>query len=79
MDCQYCKKELKLKRFIKENYDGELVNERFVFICEECKIIISPRLVLLTNGENATELKLLRELYFTQINQNKDQQNVKSA
>lgn len=66
MKCQYCKRELKLNRFVKENYEGEFVNERFVFVCDKCKIVISPSLVLLTSGETEKEKQILRELYFAQ-------------
>jgi hypothetical protein len=65
-----------LKRFVKENYEGEFVQERFVFVCDECKIVISPSLVLLTECESEKERQLLRELYFAQVNQKKEE-NVK--
>ena len=63
---------MKLKRFIKENYEGEFVKERFVFVCEECKIIVSPRFVLLTDCETEKEKQLLREMYFEQVNKLKE-------
>ena len=64
MKCHYCLKELELKRFLKENYDGDFVNERFVFLCKECNIVISPKFLLIDCCETEKERQVLRDLYF---------------
>lgn len=64
MKCPYCKKRMELKRFIDTNYQGELLNERFVFVCEKCKIVISPKLITLACCESEKEKQILRDLYF---------------
>jgi len=70
MICKYCNKKLDLKRFIKENYEGEFVNERIIFVCNECKIIISPRFMVLSDCETEREKKVLRDLYFQETKEN---------
>ena len=67
MKCAYCDKELDLKRFIRDEGDGEFVHERFVFVCDKCKIVVSPSLVLLSKNETEQEKQSLRRLYFKQI------------
>ncbi|MFA5724088.1 MAG: hypothetical protein WC979_07570 [Candidatus Pacearchaeota archaeon] len=78
MLCQYCKKEMKLERFIEREWEnGKYCNERFVYNCSTCSIAVSPKFILLDCCETEEEKRLIRDLHFLQdkISIEKKQEN----
>ena len=67
MLCPYCKKELKLQRWVETKWQDEdkYLSERFVYECEICNIIQSPKLVMLDCTETEQEKKIFRDLFFS--------------
>ena len=67
MRCPYCNREIQLKRWIENKWDGEekYLSERFVYECSDCSIIVSPRFLAIDNAETEQEKKVLRDLFFS--------------
>lgn len=63
LKCKYCGEPMELKRFIKEDYQGQPKQERFMWVCDKCKTVLSPKFMVLMD-ETKEQNDVLRDLYF---------------